>query len=222
MVTEPLPKATFSGLTKAATNNRWRPWYSSIADVMLRNPNATIAEIAKELGRGTATVGMVMASDTFRDYFARRRAEFSERHDFAIIAGLQEIAVASIGELSRRLKGPEAARIPARELRETATSVLDRLGYAPDSKPAVAVNVSGNEANVVVVPAASRETLENARSVLRAVEAQRAAAPLAPLVTQRPASLESPKPEGGALQVLDLRPEPESGGEGDDPTVLSD
>lgn len=185
---EPLPVATKAGSGKAATNRRWRPWYSTIADVMLRTPNATIAEIAAELGRGPATIGAIMASDTFKDYFARRRQEFSARHDFAITCGLQEVAVEGIRQLSQRLKSDRVERMSTKELRETTTSVLDRLGYGPAQAPQVAVNV--NQQNNVVVPPTSLETLEQARSALRAAEALRLAAPSAPPAVACPAEVE--------------------------------
>lgn len=196
MPTEPLPRSTEAGMHKSATNTRWRPWYSAIADYQLRNPMATIEEIATALGRGKTTIACVVASDIYKYYFAERRRDFTERHDAAITASLNRIAVASLDTLASRLETPAMRdRLTTQQIRETATAVLDRLGFAPRTASAVSVNVNSGNQTVVVAPVAL-DRLAEARSTLRAVEAARAAG-----VPALPSSAFG-SPEPGALPAL--------------------
>lgn len=205
MVFEPLPHRTRDGHDRGATNRRWRAWYSHIADEQLRDPKATIAQIAERLQRNPGTIAGIVASDTYRDYFARRRQEFSARHDFAIIHNLQRAGAAAVSALADRLEDPtQLARIKTTDLTETTASVLDRLGFAPP-KPATAVNVNVNNGNQVVVPSLTREALEEARAKLRAVEQQKL---LEPSSVSRPEGSGSAKrcPEATAPLLLDPSP----------------
>lgn len=197
-VFEPLPQATKGGHYKAATNKRWRPWYSAIADEMISDPKATIAQIAERLGRHSGTVAAIVASDTFKDYFARRRSQFSELHDFTITQRLGDVAEASLRKLAERIEGPESARIPTKQLTETAAMVLDRLGFAPKPGPSVVVNTNTNTGQQVLIPATSADVLERARSALRSAEAANAAQ-AADLPALRPPS---PAPEISEPEVL--------------------
>lgn len=215
MPPEPLPRSTTAGHHRAATNLRWRAWYSCIGDEMLRNPKATIAEIAQRLGRHPGTVGAIVASDTFRDYFARRRQEFSELHDFSIAQGLTDVAEASLELLANRLRGSEAARVPTKQLTETAAMVLDRLGYAPKTGPATQVNINTNSGQQVLVPPTALPTLERARSALRASEAANAAAPIPQAAVTPTLSAPAPAPsEPSAPEILPPTRSPLLGGGG--------
>ncbi len=199
---EPLPRSTTAGHHRAATNMRWRAWYSCIGDEMLRDPKATIAEIAQRLKRHPGTVGAIVASDTFRDYFARRRKEFSELHDFSIAQGLTDVAEASLELLASRLRGSEAARVPTKQLTETAAMVLDRLGYAPSTSPATQVNINNNSGQQVLVPPTALPTLERARSALRASEAANAAAPVPQAAVTPTLSVPAPAPSEPSVPLV--------------------
>lgn len=168
---EPLPS---QGLKKKANpyEGRWRAWYSSIADWMLANPGRTQAECAAALGKGTTTIGFIMASDTFKQYFAARRAAWSEVHDRAITQKLTAVTEAALDSMLDQFE-KKKDQIPLQLVTQVATSGLDRLGFGPKTvPPAVNVNVSQTDNRVQI--AVSAADLAEAQSALRLVEARRA------------------------------------------------
>lgn len=190
--TEPLPSPAQRSVAKSTGNpytGRWRWWYSAIADEMLKNPKATNPEIAKAIGRSPSTVGFIVATDLFRDYYAKRRAEYSRQHDEAIRNKLLGVAEASLTILTDQLE-KKKDQVPIKMVTEIATSMLEKLGYGAPAAPQVVVNnTQDNSTKSVVVTQASLSELEAARQALQLAEARRIdlAPPVAGTVQLEPA-----------------------------------
>lgn len=203
MTWEPRPQRG-SGLDpKNPYQDRWRPWYSSIADWMMRNPAGTAEQCAREIGRAVNTVRYIMATDMFRDYFARRREEWQRSHDWAILSKTTQVAERALDLMSEKLE-KQGDKIPMNLVTEVAVSALDRLGYAPKSTPSVQVNVNEDNRKVVMVPI-STGALEEARDAIRQAEQARAAASARALLEAEP-----------------VKPSGEVSGEQDDPFAVLD
>ena len=151
------------------TPTRLRWWYPAIADWMLRNPGGSMEQCAKELERGTNTIHIIVNSDMFKEYYAQRRREWQQNHDFAILDKVNRVAERSLDLLLDKME-KQSDKIPMQLTRDVAFSALDRLGYAPQSGPQVAVNV-GEQKNVFV--AVTPDALEEARQALRNAESRR-------------------------------------------------
>lgn len=179
---EPLPRAN-SRATRTANpyEGRWRWWYSAIADEMLKDPSISASEIAKNIKRGATTVGCIIATDLFKEYFAQRRSEFTRKHDEAIrnkLLGLTEKALDNITNQLEKKKD----QVPIGMVKDIAMEALEKLGYgAPAGGPQVAVQVNNGPQQHVVV-AASLSELEQARAALRAAGARGPAPPVVELL----------------------------------------
>lgn len=164
-----------------SVNERWRYWYSGIADILIRTPQATHADIAKAMGKHPTTIGMIVGTDMFKEYFHQRREEFRKDHDHAIRAQMTDIAHEGLGIVLEQLKA-KRTQIPLNVALKVTESALDRLGYAPDSQPSVVVNTNvDNRQQTVNLTGLSATDLEEARAALRQVEHTRNGSSLAPL-----------------------------------------
>jgi hypothetical protein len=164
---EPMPRRA-SGPNKPG----WRPWYPAIADWMLRNPGAPLSECAKALGKHPQTVNIIARTDMFKEYFARRREEWTQMHDFALVAKTTKVAERALDLMADKLE-KQGDKIPMNLLNEVAMGTLDRLGYAPKAPgPSVAVNVSNNDNRVVMIPI-DANALQEARDAIRLAEQRR-------------------------------------------------
>lgn len=154
--------------------SRWRWWYPAIADCMIANPGYKMADIAKELGRATNTIGMIVNTDLFKDYLANRRKEWEARHDHALRAKTTKVALSALDILSEQLE-KKRDTIPINAVAGIATNALDRLGYSPNKPAAVQVNnYNGNGAGAVVMPV-NADALQEAREAIRVAQQKRAA-----------------------------------------------
>lgn len=171
MIQEPNNYRAPSRTNSVASSGRWRWWYSSIADWMIRNPGGKLCDCAKELNKNQNTISMIANSDMFRDYLAQRKAEWRETHDFAILSKVTAVAEKSLDTLLTQLE-KKGDQVPVQVMAEIATSTLDRLGYGPKQQPGVQVNVQQND-NRVQVAVGANELLE-AREAMRRAESRRA------------------------------------------------
>jgi len=168
---------------------RWRWWYEGIADWMIAHPGGRLQDCARDLNKNSSTISMIINSDVFRDYLAKRRAEWRERHDFALTSKTTKVAEAALDCLLVQLE-KKKDQVPINTISEIATSALDRLGYSPQKTqaPSVQVNVQQNNDAKVIHAAVSPEALQEAREALRIAERNRAERVTSNL-------LESPKDE---------------------------
>lgn len=156
--------------TQNPAEGRWRWWYSSIADWMIRNPDKPLRDCAKELNKAPQTIYMIVNTDLFKTYLQKRKESYASDHDFMLRSKLTDVASESLDIVLEKLKAKKD-QIPMTTLVELTTGALDRLGYAPKATPAVNVNLQQNDnrtqiAVVGVTPAA----LEEAREALRRAE----------------------------------------------------
>lgn len=177
MLLEPL-KSSISRVQRRTQRNpyegRWNWWYSAIADIMIRSPTTSIVEIAKELDKATNTISMIINTDLFKDYLARRKDQWRQDHDFKVLSKLTEVAELSLDSVAEQFR-KKKDQVPLAIAVETMTSTLDRLGYGVKTQPQVAVNVNQNDnrTQTVVVQGVSATALEEARAALRLAESKR-------------------------------------------------
>lgn len=165
-ILEPQTQRTSRGVYEG----RWRWWYSSIADHMIRNPSGSMADIAAALGKNPNTISSIASTDMFREYLARRKDEFRKDHDHAIRAKLTGVAEASLDLMLGQLR-KKGDQIPMQRLESVVTSTLDRLGYAPAAAgPQVVVNATDSRTQTVNVVGLTPLALEEARQALRLAE----------------------------------------------------
>lgn len=150
---------------------RWGWWYSAIADWMIRNPGRHLKDCALDLNKSANTISMIVNTDMFREYLARRKEEWRQNHDFAIISKVTAVAELSLDVLLEKME-KKRDQIPMNLVNEVATSALDRLGYGPRREPSVSVNVEQNDNRVVV--AVDAKALAEARDAMRLAEERRA------------------------------------------------
>ena len=153
----------------AKNNGRWRFYYPAIADWMLEHPGGKIADCAKFMNRSPTTIGYVINSDMFQEYFRQRRAKWSEAHDNIILGKTTKVAEAALDLMFEKLE-KQGDKIPMQLVTEVATSTLDRLGYAPRKPAEVQVNVDNSDKRTVVINSVTIEALAEAREALRIAE----------------------------------------------------
>lgn len=165
---EPLPKKSTGPNYKGA----WRPWFPAIADWMLQHPGGALKDCAKELGKHPQTINLIARTDMFKEYFQRRREEWTKMHDFALVAKTTKVAEAALDLMADKLE-KQGDKIPMNLLNEVAVGTLDRLGYAPNKVQSPSVNVNVNSDNRVVMVPIDAGALQEARDAIRAAEARR-------------------------------------------------
>lgn len=153
---------------------RWRWWYPSIADAMLRNPDHSLAQIAKDLGKSANTIYYITATDMFKDFLAQRRKQWETQHDGALVQKTMKVANSALDVLSDAIE-KKRDTIPLAQLSSVAFSALDRLGYSPNkpAPPAGAVTVNAQNAQVIAV---SPDALREAQDAIRLAQSRRQAA----------------------------------------------
>lgn len=149
---------------------RWRWWYGNIADWMLRNPGKPLKDCAAELRKAENTIYYITQTKVFRDYYARRRLEWTREHDATLRSKLTQVAELALDSVAEKLtKQRDKVELPF--LTTLVETSLDRLGFAPNKTPAVQVNVGDNRTQVVQLPGSvSATALEEARMALRAAQ----------------------------------------------------
>lgn len=177
MPIEPLRSHVRSALTvqRNPYEARWRWWYSSIADIMIRDPSTKIQDIAAELAKSPNTISMIVNTDLFQEYLSRRKEQWRKEHDFAILSKVTRVAELSLDSVAEQFI-KKKDQVPLGMAVEAMTSALDRLGYGPKQTPTVAVQVNDNSSRVqtVVVQGVGASALEEARAALRLAESKRA------------------------------------------------
>lgn len=167
-----------SFVSKATTLNpyekRWRWWYSAIADWMIRNPGRPLKECALELKKADNTIYAIVSTDLFKDYLAKRKAEWSRDHDEVLRSKLTNVAELALDAVSDKLT-KQRDKIDLPLLTTLLESSLDRLGFAPQTGPALQFNqfTQDNSTRVVQLPGSvTALALEEARFALRAAQSQ--------------------------------------------------
>lgn len=175
---------------------RWGWWYPAIADYMLANPGAKIADIAAHVNRVPQTISYIINTDMFRRYLDQRREEAQQVTDTRIAQKLTKIGELGL-DLMYETMEKKRTSVPIGQLQTMTMSALDRLGYSPEpaKSPSVNVNVSGNNVAVGV------EMLEEARKTLRRAEQNRALSPVEPPLQLELEAVPAAQASGGEEEV---------------------
>jgi hypothetical protein len=160
---------------------------------MLQNPGGSLKDCATALGKHHQTIVLIARTDMFKEYFQRRREEWTKMHDFALVAKTTKVAERALDLMADKLE-KQGDKIPMNLLNEVATGTLDRLGYAPTKAPASVVNV--NTDNRVVMVPIDAGALQEARDAIRAAEQRR-------VVEHRELEVEPESPSSGGDEAQD-------------------
>jgi len=156
---------------KATKSHRW--WHEAIIDDMLVYPLDTLEARGKRLNYSASYLCILMNTDMFKAAYERRRKDFKETMDTAILNKTTQVAAKGLDIMLEVLE-QKRAQIPFAALSETVDKTLQRLGYGVQPRgPTVQVN-AGNGAQIAVLPTVTAEQLTSARAALRAAEGQRA------------------------------------------------
>lgn len=158
----------------SAPEGRWRWWYASIADWMLRNPDGTQEDCARHFGKHPNTISRIVTSDTFRAYLAQRRREWQSDHDARITQRLGDVALKSMDNILDQLdKKRDTLKLDI--LTELMGSSLEALGFGKPAAPTVQVTtqIDASTQQVVLPGSVSTAALEEARAALRLAEQRR-------------------------------------------------
>lgn len=166
----------------ASIEGRWTWWFSALADAMIRHPDKRLKDIAVMLNKSPNYISMIVNTDLFKEYLAQRKEAWRVEHDHALRAKLTDVAHHGLDIILDKLQ-TQKSQIPLSAAKAITESALDRLGYAPDSSPAVVVNnsVQDNRQQSVTINGLSASDLEDARNALRRVEQARIGTSFAPV-----------------------------------------
>lgn len=118
---------------------RFKFWYDAIIDWMLCNPDKTLKQCAKDLGRNVDTIYMITSSDIFKSRLASRRQELNTRLAEGIAEATSDVALSAMNEIRKRIiENP--AKIPTVVLNDIAAKALDRLGYGVQPVSPITIN----------------------------------------------------------------------------------
>lgn len=161
-----LPGDFFGGIKMRAA-----AWYDAIIDIMIAQPEASQAEIARQLGRHPGTIGAIVNSDIFRERFVVRKQQFIDAQNHQLVQKLQRVANQSLDATSEMLD-KKRDQVPLKMLHEITTGTLDRLGYSPNSSGAPAVTIYNAPQANAGVQVASSGALQKAREHLAILQAR--------------------------------------------------
>lgn len=155
---------------KATKPHKW--WHEAIVDDMLVYPLDTLESRGKRLNYSPAYLSIIINTDMFKAAYERRRNEFKQNMDTALINKTTQVAAKGLDIMLEVLE-QKRTQIPFAALSETVDKTLQRLGYGIQPRGPT-VQVTGNNNTVAVLPTVTAEQLTQAREALRAVEAQTA------------------------------------------------
>ncbi len=136
-----------------------RPWHEQVVDWMLQNPHLTQGQCALFFKKTETWLSLVINSDLFREYKARRFADHHENVSHSVIERVSGLAGLSIEVLEERINA-ERDDIPLGIVLDSASLMLKSMGYGPSpvATPAATINLNMNGAPAAVL-AEAREDL---------------------------------------------------------------
>lgn len=103
--------------------------HAAIADFLLTSPEVKNLDVlCQKMNVTRAWLSVVMNSDVFKEYYAKRRADWEARMHDEIGGKLLNLASQSIDKLSEIICDDET---DPRLVHDVASKTLDRLGFAP-------------------------------------------------------------------------------------------
>lgn len=157
---------------KAKKPHKW--WHESIIDDMLCFPTDTLEERGKRLNYSASYLSIIINTDMFKAAYAKRRQEFKQTMDDALISKATNVAAKGL-DIMLEIMETKRTQLPFAALTDTVDKTLTRLGYGVEKREApVQLNVIGDRTNVAILPTVTAEQLTSARATLRAAEQTRA------------------------------------------------
>ncbi len=159
-------------MSKSVQIKSVRPWHEQVVDWMLQNPHLTQGQCALFFHKTETWLSLVINSDLFREYKARRFADHHENVSHSVIERVSGLAGLSLEVLHDRIK-EEKEDIPLGIVLDSATLMLKSMGYGPKqtaAAPVATINLNLNGAPAEVL-AAARDDLRKTH-VENTVEAE--------------------------------------------------
>jgi len=147
---------------------RFSYWYETIIDLLIANPELRLGEIARRVGRTQAWISLVINSDGFKQRYALRRGEHSEKISRHVEDRLHAAASLSLDKLVNAL---ETKDINPAQLTNTTDMLLSRLGYSGKAQPPTAIAAAASPILVQVFAPVSGAVLAEAQQNIRSTEA---------------------------------------------------
>lgn len=147
-----------------AQRQRFKFWYDDIIDWMLVNPDKSVKECAKYLGRSAETLYTITNTDIFKSRLSQRRQDLNIRMADAIAGETSAVALMALQEVRKRIADNPAA-IPIGQLVDISDKTLNRLGYGVSP----VVNGPQSVTNNTIV-AVSPSVLRDAQDAMRRIQ----------------------------------------------------
>lgn len=185
--------------------------HEGIADWLLANPHRQLKDCAEELRISQSHLSVIINSDAFRVYFARRRAILNDMQAQETVATLYDIVRKANAVVLKELEKEDAA---AGFALDASTKALKSLGYGAAS---ITVNDNRKQVAIGVVDRstleASRERLQRRTNALSEDRRDDIIGQVLPQATEF--CVETQAPRGGESEGEELREEnpPMVGGE---------
>jgi hypothetical protein len=143
-------------------------WYwSHIVDWMLQHPNGRLEDCAQFIGRTPSSLSIIINSDLFKAYYAQRKEQFRQMHDFSLVEKMTKVASLGLDVIAEKIQTKRQA-IPMSDLVAVTGDTLKRLGYGIEPKqPQTAIQINGGNTLVSLPGTVSASDLSEARMALR-------------------------------------------------------
>jgi hypothetical protein len=156
---------------RTATATAWEPgrviwWFESINDAMIANPQKSLGEIAKDLGRSSHWIHAITRSDSFQARLRERRDAHAGLLSQAIHEKAGAVILKGFEVLLDKFENPN--NLTAGAVADVVDKTLEKLGYGAKASPMVQVH-AGGAAQLVVVPATPAD-LKSAQETIRQLE----------------------------------------------------
>jgi len=104
------------------------PRHMAIADALLANPEQKRGDLAIQMGVSESWLSIVIHSDVFQEYFAKRRGLHEDFLRERIVGKQLEVALLALDRLKDVLKDD---KVDGRLVLDTAEKTAARLGFEP-------------------------------------------------------------------------------------------
>lgn len=103
-------------------------WHMSIVDWMLQNPHRTQGDCARDFGVQPSWLSVIVNSDAFKEYYARRRQEHEANISTTIVQKAEKLAGLGLEVLTTKLQTNRDV-MPTETVLEVTEMALKSLGF---------------------------------------------------------------------------------------------
>lgn len=125
---------------------RMQVLYEQIADWMIANPGARVADAAVAFNRSDAWLSKITNSPVFRSILAERQKSVSAKLEEKLV----QVSLLGLSRLEKAL-ADTSVPLPMDEVRETTSMALGRLGYGSPKSGAAVAGTTNIQNNIFVV-----------------------------------------------------------------------